>query len=242
MLCKLCGEDKKLVDAHIIPKSFHRIDPDDRQPSRLVTNVEGRYPQKIRKGIYDSAILCEDCEHHFSRWDDYADNIFLKSWGKFEKISVAGEDFGFRLSSYDYALLKMFFLSVLWRAAVSQHVMYSKIQLGPREPILRDSILRSAPGDVDYFGVVLQAFDSTEIGILNPLLERFSGVRFCRIYLSHIIAFIKVDSRPFHEPFKSMALGATQQLVLAHKNFMTSPERRIMRNLALADRASRDQD
>jgi hypothetical protein len=235
MTCQLCGQDRKLVQAHVIPRSFHLIAPDDKKPARLATNAEGRYPQKIPKGVYDASILCEDCERRFSPWDDYADGIFLKSWDKFDKIVHQGKEIGYGLATYDYTLLKMFFLSLLWRAAVSSHVMFSKIELGPREPILRDSILRSEPGDIDHFGVVLQAFNSTNIGFLDPHQERFNAMRFCRFYLSHVIAFIKVDSQVFEDPFKSMALGPNRPLVLAQKDFMKSPERRIMQRLALAD-------
>ena len=101
MRCELCGQDKKLIEAHVIPRSFHRIDPSDKEPTRLVTNVEGRYTQKARKGVYDGSIVCEDCERHFTRWDDYADEIFLKSWDKFEKLTQQGEDVGYRLRAYD---------------------------------------------------------------------------------------------------------------------------------------------
>jgi hypothetical protein len=206
MTCKLCGLEKKLIEAHVIPRSFHRIDPDDKTPTRLVTSVEGRYTQKVPKGVYDDSIVCEDCERRFSSWDDYGDEIFLKSWGKFEKIMHGDEEIGYGLPEYDYPRLKMFFLSVLWRASVSNHVMFANVDLGPRELILRESIWNSDPGDVDHFGVVLQAFDSTNVGILNPHSERFSGVRFCRFYLAHVLAFIKVDSRRFEDPFRSMAL------------------------------------
>ena len=236
MICKLCGSDKKLIEAHIIPRSFHRIKPNEKDPIRLITNVEGRYTQKVPKGVYDATIVCEDCERRFSSWDDYGDEIFLKSWDKFEELVHHGEVIGYSLPEYDCPKLKLFFLSVLWRAAVSSHVMFASIDLGPREPILRKSILNSDPGDIDYFGVVLQAFDSTEVGMFNPHPERFSGLRFCRFYLSHVIAFIKVDSRRFDGLFRSMALGSEKSLKLAQKNYLTSPERLIMKKLVVADK------
>jgi hypothetical protein len=235
MICRLCGLDKKLIEAHVIPRSFFRIDPAEKRPSRLATNVHGRYAQKLPKGVYDSNILCEECEHRFSGWDDYADELFLRSWDSFAPIIVRGTVAGYRRRDYDYPKLKLFFLSVLWRASVSAHPFFSAVDLGIREPILRDSVWRADPGDLDHFGVVLQAFDYPDIGILNPHAERFSGRRYFRFYLSHVIAFIKVDSRPFEDPFRSMALGAGRELVLAEKDFTSSPERRIMKQLAIAE-------
>jgi hypothetical protein len=183
MICKLCGLDKKLIRAHVIPRSFYRIDPAEKTPTRLVTNVAGRYAQKTPIGVYDDTIVCEDCEHRFTKWDEYGDELFLKSWDKFAPIIHRNEEVGYGLNAYDYSKLKMFFLSVLWRASVSSHPMFSNIELGAREVILKQAIWNSDPGDIDHFGVVLQAFDSTDVGILNPHPERFSGVRYCRFYI-----------------------------------------------------------
>jgi hypothetical protein len=234
MPCKLCGEANKLIEAHIIPRSFYRIDPGRKHPGLLITDKKGRYAQTVPKGVYDASILCEHCERRFSRWDDYGNELLIKSWHKFEKIEDRGEHLAYRLDGYDYSLLKMFVLSVLWRASVSGHVMFDRIDLGTRELSLRNAILLSDPGDSDHFGVVLQAFDSAEVGMLNPHGERFSGLRFCRLYLSHVIAFIKVDSRPFKDPFRSLALSPARPLVVLQKEFLSSPERAIMRNLVIA--------
>ncbi len=132
MICRFCGEERKLIKAHIIPRSFYRIDPTDRQPSRLVTNVEGRYTQKIRSGIYDSSLVCEECEHRFGPLDDYANELLLKSWDKFEKIADCGQCIAYRFPKFDYCLLKLFFISVLWRAHASRHV----IPITPRDETL----------------------------------------------------------------------------------------------------------
>lgn len=240
MQCRLCGEDKKLVRAHVIPKSFHRIDPTDPKPLRLVTNVPGRYSQNIPIGVYDAELVCLDCERLFSPWDDYADEIFLKRWSEFVPIREAGIVAGYQFPTpYDYAKLKLFFLSVLWRAAVSGHAVYRKVDLGPREPVLRSAVRNADPGDENFFGVVLQAFDDTNVGFLDPHPERFFGARYYRFYFAHVIAFIKSDSRPVDPNLQSLALAPNRPLVTSHKNFAASPERRAMRQLVLRDVANR---
>jgi len=242
MICRLCGLDKKLIEAHVVPKSFFRIEPTDEGPLRLVTNVEGQFAQKLPKGPYDSAIICESCERRFSRWDDYGDHLFIKSWDSFERIPLPNGDFAFGLPTYEYPTLKLFILSVLWRISVSTHRMFSGIALGPLEETLRMAIWNAEPGDANFFGVVLQAFDTTDVGILNPGSERFGHLRFCRIYLSHVIAFIKVDSRSFDDPFLSLALRPNSPLVLASKKFATSPEKRIMTKLVVGDRSTKHRE
>lgn len=239
MICKLCGEEKPLIKAHVIPRSFHRIDPNGDGPPRLVTNAEGRFTQKVPKGVYDATILCGECERRFSAWDDYGDELFMKSWDSFTKMFHNGRHIGYELPAFDYARLKLFVVSVLWRASVSTHPMFYKIDLGPREAVLRQSIQNADPGPVDYFGVLLQAFDSNDVGILNPHPERFGGVRFCRFYLAHVIAFVKVDARDFDPLFRHLALAPGKPLRIAQKEFMSSPERAIMKRLVVADRDKR---
>lgn len=196
MTCKLCGQNRRLIEAHVIPRSFFRLDPSEQKPARLVTNAKGRYPQNVPKGVYDKGILCESCERVFSPWDDYAADLFVKNWGAIQKLTAGSEQVGYGLPAFDYSKLKLFFLSVLWRAAVSSHPMFDNVDLGLREPILRQSILSGDPGDMNYFGVVLQAFDDENVGMLNPQSERLKGLRFVRFYLAHIILFVKVDWRP----------------------------------------------
>lgn len=238
--CKLCMHERKLIRAHVIPRSFFKLDPEERMPAQLLTNVAGRYAQQVRIGVYDSDILCEECEHRFSPWDDYGTELLLQKWDTFETVKESdGTVHASILPSFDYPRLKLFFLSVLWRASVSNHSMYQAVDLGPREPELRRRILDSDPGAKDDFGVVLQAFDQTNVGMLNPGMERFDGLRFCRIYLSHVIAFIKTDQRPFHDPFDSIALAPGGPLVVIKKDFARSPERRIMSKLVIEDQARR---
>lgn len=236
MICQLCKNERKLVEAHIIPRSFHRLDPAERYPARLLTNVDGRYPQKIRKGVYDSEIVCEECEHRFSSWDDYACELFIHRWGEFESIQHKGSLIAYQLMNYDYVRLKLFFISLLWRASVSRHVMFSQISVGPHTEALRNAILSSNPGDGQFYAPVLQAFDSTLVGMLNPHPERFYGIRFQRFYVGHIIARIKVDSRSLPTAFDSLSPKPSEPLILASKDYLQSPERRIMKNLVLADR------
>lgn len=210
-------------------------------PAQLLTNVVGRYAQKVRIGVYDSGILCEQCEHRFSPWDDYGTELLLKKWNSFDPVKESNETVrGYLLPAFDYPRLKLFFLSVLWRASVSRHSMYTGVDLGPREPELRCRLLETDPGAKDDFGVVLQAFDETNVGMLNPGMERFDGLRFCRIYLAHVIAFIKTDRRPFQHPFAAMALQPDAPLVVIRKDFARSPERRIMSRLVLDEHQKRE--
>jgi hypothetical protein len=229
--CKFCGREAKLIEAHVIPRSFFRLDPSDRLPARLATNVEGRHAQNIPKGIYDRELLCLPCERQFSEWDDYGAELFVRGWSSIDTLVAGTEHVGYGLPSYDYDKLKLFFLSVLWRAHASAHTMFAKIDLGVREIALKQSLIDRNAGDLQHFGVVLEAFDDENVGMLNPETERIEGLRFVRMYLGHIIVFVKVDSQPFNDSLDHVAMGPGKPLALLKKAFRGSRERNAMLKL-----------
>lgn len=61
MVCKFCGQEKKLIKAHIIPKKFYLGLKDDRY---LCINSQNCKYMIQQQGGYDSNILCEDCDNH----------------------------------------------------------------------------------------------------------------------------------------------------------------------------------
>lgn len=72
MKCQYCGEDKKLIKAHIIPESFFKpLRADNGDVPYLMTDLQGEFPKKSPIGVYDKTILCRDCEDQFAQWDEY---------------------------------------------------------------------------------------------------------------------------------------------------------------------------
>ena len=60
MECKFCLKDKKLIDAHIIPRCFYEAmrDQGDNRPFQLLSNIKNEHSQKLWIGSYDKNILC----------------------------------------------------------------------------------------------------------------------------------------------------------------------------------------
>ena len=57
--CKFCGQEKKLIKAHIIPKNFYLDYKKEQYMS--VDSLSGKF--KIQQnGAYDKNILCSDCD------------------------------------------------------------------------------------------------------------------------------------------------------------------------------------
>jgi len=232
MPCKLCGQDRELIQAHIIPRSFFEIDPST--SPRILSNAEGRHPRRSPSGIYDPDLVCELCERVFAPYDDYAQDLLLRRREAQEPIVCGGEPIAFLYRTVDYCRLKLFFLAVLWRASRSTHDFFSSVDLGSHEVTVREAILSGNPGDAEPYAVVLARFPQ-QLGMLNPHSTRFSDVNFVQIYLAEYVAYLKVDQRLTPEPFREFVFTPGAPLVILGRDPVRSRDVNVMRDIARAD-------
>jgi hypothetical protein len=233
MICKFCGEDKKLIDAHIIPEGFFRRVRRGKQSLKMVTNMKGQFPRKSPIGEYDRTIVCGDCEGIWQDWDDYAQKLLgdtpTNSWiryGDNKKLCYV-------VDNYDYSRLKLFFISLLWRASVSSRPFYSKVSLGEFEAIAKKHIEEQNPGGTDDFAVTIAKFDHPSAkSMLDPHSDKFFGVNFCRFYLTDYVAYIKVDHSPSPYLFSQLSIAEGRPLHVICRDFTASKELLLMKGLA----------
>jgi hypothetical protein len=230
MKCKLTGLEGKGVDAHIIPKSFYAIDPYEKLPTRLFTNANGQYTKRSPQGIYDRTIVTEDGERIFSALDDYAAQLLICGEDEFESLHHIGELVAYQVAKYDYVKLKLFFLSVLWRASVSSHHFFRKVNLGPHEFGIREALLSGDPHDTDWFAVTLARWSDHKdgIGMMDPFRERYEGINYYRLYLGNYVVYCKVDQRLPGEAFRSIQLTPERPLIVIARELKKSKEFSIM--------------
>lgn len=233
MNCRLCQQsNKKLIRTHVIPEGFFRQLRDEKRAPEIHTNIVGQYPKRSPIGVYDPEILCEECEAVFGDWDNYAQQIFLGEHQEPEYLRHHGQPIAIQVLSYDYSALKLFFISLLWRASVSRHSFYGRIRTGRFESMLRDLILRREPGSPDDFAVSLAKFEHP-LGrtILDPHPERWSGVNYVRFYLGGHVAYIKVDKRPPPQMPGLLKLMPGAPLLIVLRDFERSRELPLMRKI-----------
>ncbi|MFH1995258.1 MAG: hypothetical protein ABIJ24_06155 [Nitrospinota bacterium] len=234
MICKLTGIEGLGVKAHVIPKSFYLIDKTASPSLRILSNVPGEYPKKAPVGVYDKTIVTAEGEHIFQEFDDYACHLLIHEFPNAEPLNDGEETAAYFYKSFDYAKLKLFFMSMLWRSAASSHSMFKKVNLGSHQEVLRQAILSHNPGETDFFGVVLAIFDdpSKWAKIMDPFPERIDGIRYYRFYLANIVAYIKVDSQRAKYPFDVTQMRPDAPLCLIQRDFWGSREAIIMKRLA----------
>jgi hypothetical protein len=233
--CKLTGKVGQPIKAHVVPKAFYELPPQEEGPCILVSNAPNTFPKKVPVGIYDETMVTQDGENLFKPWDDYAIQILLKNENAFEPRTDRGGDRGWILSEYEYSPLKLFALSVLWRAHTSTRQEFAKVQLGPHESTIKGSLLKNEPGTPEEYSVVIVKWIDEGFGavFMDPFRETYEGVNFYRIYCGRYVLYIKVDQRPTCEAFRPVQLGATKQLTVIGRKLKTSKEWPLMQKLVL---------
>ena len=194
MICKLCEKNKKLIKSHIIPEGFFRPLKAGNMVPEIHSNINGVFPKRSPIGIYDKAILCEKCDGYLGVWDDYAQKLLIQDFSEKLAVQKGNTKVAYRIDNYDYKQLKLFFLSILWRASISSHSFYSKIQIGPHENILKKMIASKNPGESFDYAVSLAKFSDPRINaMLDPHRKRFDGINYCQFYITGFVLYIKTD-------------------------------------------------
>jgi hypothetical protein len=232
--CKLTGTIGKGVKAHIVPRAFYEIPPQGEGPYKLLTNIKGTFPKKLPVGIYDSAIVTKEGEKVFGPWDDYAVRILVNNISDFHEIRNKGEIIAWRLPRYEYSTMKLFALSILWRAHASNHPAFSRVKLGPHEGRIRDMLLNSQPGDPEQYSVHIVRWIDEEFGpvFMDPSAKKYEGVNYYRIYCEKYVIYIKIDRRKTIETFREVQLGSSEEMFIIARELKKSKEWSLMKKIA----------
>ncbi len=239
MICKLCNEDRKLVKSHIIPEAFYMNIKLSDKPLKIYSGKEGNHPKRSQIGLYDPNILCDDCEKKFHQYDDYGISVLLQSLLKKEPVEDRNEIIGYTINGVDYNKFKLFFMSMLWRAAISVKEEFKKVTLGPHLKYLENHIKSDDPGNIHDFAVLLteQKFPNDMPIMIIPHKVRFlDGINFSDVDLGRYKAFIKVDSRKIPKGHTPYILQPDNLLLVPYLDFRGSPSERILRDIIMTNR------
>ena len=126
--CKLTGTRGKYVKSHIIPEAL----TETLWKGNPLTQV-GRHGKRIKRWTtwYDRKLVTVEGEAILATHDDWAINLFRQkeliwsSWGAMEQLDLPDHSLGpgrrglRKLDGVDCERLRLFFLSLLWRAAAT---------------------------------------------------------------------------------------------------------------------------
>ncbi|MCX7173490.1 MAG: hypothetical protein NT159_06140 [Proteobacteria bacterium] len=211
--CRLCGAQAGFVKSHIIPEAFFRQLRDEEQKLLLVADAAGYFPKNAPIGVYDGEILCKLCEAKFLAIDTYGIDALLTRFDwYFQPIVNDNGPVAYESASVDTLKLLEFLVAIIWRGSISRQPFFRTLALGPHEESAKAGLFATSPVIPKVFDAVLSRWEDTKApslpkaALLNPHRERWGDINAYRLYLGKVVAYVKVDQRPFLAPFATFSL------------------------------------
>ena len=208
MSCALCLKDKPLRQSHLIPEFLYAPLYDDKHRFQILSVLPEQGNELKQKGERES-LLCDCCEKLFSKYERYASLLFT---GQLPTTASREGDL-ITVKGIEYAKLKLFQLSILWRAGVSTLPLFERVQLGPHAERLRVLLHAENPGRPEDYGCVmslLTASDGTTPSlIMQPTKVRNQGRVTYRFVIGGMVWVYFVSSVAPPYPFPLCVLRET---------------------------------
>lgn len=146
MKCALCHATSLLRNSHIIPEFQYKPIYDAKHRMHVISSDADKRDRFAQKGLREK-LLCDKCELHISKWEDYACRVLFDD----EVKLLSKSEKAIHLHGIDYPKFKLFLLSLFWRMSVAKGEFWKEVQLGPLEEKLRVCLLNSDPLAADDY-------------------------------------------------------------------------------------------
>jgi hypothetical protein len=205
--CRWCGENRELIRAHIIPRSFYDDVRGETDKVLLLSPDKSKYTTVSQSGVFDPGILCATCDGFLGKFDDYGYKVFKRVPTDQEDLVVDRDrmPIGYNLRCDDVQRAQKFLLSVLWRASVTSHDFFAKVSLGDKYEGRIKHLIRNDEKvtEDDFEFIIMRIFDHPyDGGLMPPWGTRYDGIIFSyTLYLPFFKIIIRADKRKFLDPF-----------------------------------------
>ena len=225
--CKLTGVHGRYVKSHIIPEAL----TETIWRGQPLTQ-KGRNGRHIKRWTswYDSRLVTAEGEAILASYDDWAIDFFRQkkliwsSWGPMGQLELPDHNTwspdrnrGLRkLEGVDCARLRLFFLSLLWRAAATSLFEFSLVSIPADELAqLREMVLHGRVEPYHFYPVTLIQLSTRNFPhnqaasrlikrqpmvdpVTEKLVEGLREIRYYRFYFDGLIAHMHIDDDPEH--------------------------------------------
>lgn len=175
-LCKLCLQDRPLVEGHVLSE-FLYDELYDRERHKFYQLHTDETKRNVRRstGLYER-MMCSDCDNRIiSGYETYASQVLNGG----VEIVVTNERDRVIVSELDYARFKLFQLSLLWRSVISTRDEFAAVNVpAAHAERMRQMLFHQDPGEPHEYGCVLimpDMRDDLRQAIMPPDPVRISG-------------------------------------------------------------------
>jgi hypothetical protein len=222
--CRLCLEQKTLVDSHIIP-NFHYKPLKEREGFFYNLSTNSSQPEKKEQKGLTERLLCLQCDTvRLQKNEEHLARVIFGGY----RIEGATNGRFHKFKGFDYRKVKNALLSILWRMSISSHAFFQDVELGNkheeriRKVIFEDEILSD-----DEYPITLTApiYEDKLLGdlILQPDFARVGGNRIYRCVMSGLLFTFFVGSAEIDKITKNFALKADGSWLIAQAKIEEIP-------------------
>lgn len=231
MKCRLCGAELTSANsckAHIMPRGLLKSMSPKELGNLLIIGTDMGKKKHAPNGSYDMNILCRDCDNKLGVYDKYALDFVTNS-----KLINHTSGVGWTIEVVNQTKLKLFCLSYLWRASITNRPEFAGISLGPKhEENIRQLLLTDNPGGINNYTTIFSKFDKLDDNfgaVMFPAKTRIRSVVYYEAYLPKLYKFwVKVDSQD-DTVISHMSLGDQENMFVHNRgDFDTSLEKKNM--------------
>lgn len=241
--CRLCLKPEILCNSHVLPEFFYEQMRlyDHKHRVNILSTEPGKHRSLAQKGIREK-LLCEKCEGKLSQWEDHARRVLYGG----ECIEITTNEHNGIECTIDYAKLKLFQLSILWRVGISTHDGFSSVDLGEHEESLRTMLLEETPGNTETYGCVI-LYSSKHTDITSNMIHCMGmsdvdGVPCVRLLLGGFFWFFCLSQRAIDPRQEGLFLQQTGHLrILKTDKDPNQYVERLAKDLHSANRKRLDQ-
>lgn len=215
-----------LINSHIIPEFVFKPLYDKKHRFRSAQLLERDWEWQ-QKG-YREPMLCEKCEQKFSVWERYASEHFFNQPLPTPASQGYGHSKAIILSGLDYKQLKLFLLSILWRAGVAKHDFYKHVQLGRlHEEQLRQMLLSENPGSAEEYACFICTINLDGVKFrdffVEPTPTRLESHRCYRFVFSGFIFYCYVTNHQLPASTRRLTLQPDGKLIIGETEIAEHP-------------------
>lgn len=211
-VCKLCLSEALIHDSHILPEFMYK--PMYKSERKFYgVSSEPRNNRVFQKGFRER-LFCTQCEQFLCRFEVAGNDFLFNGVGKRVRQGAFTQ-----IGELDYVRLKLFFMSLLWRLAISQTHFLKGCNLGEfHTENLRKMILASNPGAWHRYPCLLTRYDfeGTELDDMIMPPKRCSHQRVWGFAASGFMFIYRVASHPPIKPGREYYLNEDGIAVIYH--------------------------
>ncbi|MEX0805536.1 MAG: hypothetical protein WD688_19785 [Candidatus Binatia bacterium] len=223
--CKLCGEAKKLCEqSHIIPNFMYQDLFDEKNRMHAIRIKESKINRlgSRQTGEFDKYILCHSCDNEtLGKLDTYASLVLYEGYPKISRRCEGPDGMKYTyFAEIDYARFKLFLLSVLWRAGISERPLFHEVKLGPHEERVRGMLLNGDPGEQLKYPCLIMTYRHLEEYpgdiVTQPSRSRVNGGHIYKFLIGGMIYIFFISQHAIPRTLVDVAINPKGEMKIIH--------------------------